>query len=109
MLDPYARKVVGWSMKPTLSPELALDALLMAGLRRKPAQPVLVHPDQGSQYGSYDWRRFCHPNNLELSMSRRGNCWDNAVAEFFFSSLKKEYIRKCIYKTRDLARPDIFD
>lgn len=109
VLDLYARKVVGWSMKPTLSRELALDALLMAVWRRKPAQPVLVHSDQGSQYGSDDWRRFCHANNLEPSMSRRGNCWDNAVAESFFSSLKKERIRKRIYKTRDLARADIFD
>lgn len=70
---------------------------------------VLVHSDQGSQYGSDDWKRFCQANNLEPSMSRRGNCWDNAVAESFFSSLKKERIRKRIYKTRDLARADIFD
>jgi putative transposase len=109
VVDLYARKVVGWSMKPTLSRELALDALLMAVWRRKPAQSVLVHSDQGSQYGSDDWKRFCQANNLQPSMSRRGNCWDNAVAESFFSSLKKERIRKRIYKTRDLARADIFD
>ena len=109
VLDLYARKVVGWSMKPTLSRELALDALLMAVWRRKPTQPVLVHSDQGSPYGSDDWKRFCQANNLQPSMSRRGNCWDNAVAESFFSSLKKERIRKRIYKTRDLARADIFD
>jgi putative transposase len=64
---------------------------------------------KGSQYGSDDWQRFCRANNLAPSMSRRGNCWDNAVAESFFSSLKKERIRKRIYKTRDLARADIFD
>lgn len=109
VVDLYARKVVGWSMKPTLSRELALDALLMAVWRRKPAQPVLVHSDQGSQYGGDDWRRFCQANNLHPSMSRRGNCWYSAVAESFFSSLKKERIRKRIYKTRDLARADIFD
>lgn len=109
VVDLYARKVVGWSMKPTLSRELALDALLMAVWRRKPKNPVLVHSDQGSQYGSDDWKRFCQANNLEPSMSRRGNCWDNAVAESFFSSLKKERIRKRIYKTRDQARADIFD
>ncbi|HIH9443721.1 TPA: IS3 family transposase, partial [Klebsiella variicola subsp. variicola] len=63
----------------------------------------------GSQYGSDDWQRFCRANNLAPSMSRRGNCWDNAVAESFFSSLKKERIRKRIYKTRALARADIFD
>jgi len=109
VVDLFARKVVGWSMKSTLSRELAIDALLMAVWRRKPKNPVLVHSDQGSQYGSDDWRRFCKANNLEPSMSRRGNCWDNAVAESFFSSLKKERIRKRIYKTRDLARADIFD
>lgn len=96
VLDLYARKVVGWSMKPTLGKELALDALLIAVLRRKPRARVIVHSDQGSQYGSDDWKRFCLANHLEPSMSRRGNCWDNAVAESFFSSLKKERIRKRI-------------
>ena len=109
VIDLHSRKVVGWSMKPTLSRELALDALLMALWRRKPSGRVLVHSDQGSQYGSDDWRRFCQSHNLEPSMSRRGNCWDNAVAESFFGSLKKERIRKRIYKTRDLARSDVFD
>ena len=109
VIDLFARNVVGWSMKPTLSRELALDALMMAVWRRKPDGEVIVHSDQGSQYGSDDWQRFCRANNLVPSMSRRGNCWDNAVAESFFSSLKKERIRKRIYKTRDLARADIFD
>lgn len=109
VLDLYSRKVIGWAMKPSLGREIVLDALLMALLRRKPKQPVLVHSDQGSQYGSDDWRRFCQAHQLEPSMSRRGNCWDNAVAESFFSSLKKERIRKRIYKTRDLARADAFD
>ena len=109
VVDLYARKVVGWSMKPTLSRELALDALLMAVWRRKPSDRVIVHSDQGSQYGSDDFKRFCVAHNLEPSMSRRGNCWDNAVAESFFSSLKKERIRKRIYKTRELARADVFE
>ncbi|HIE9854545.1 IS3 family transposase [Klebsiella variicola] len=109
VIDLFARNVVGWSMKPTLSRELALDALMMAVWRRKPDGEVIVHSDQGSQYGSDVWQRFCRANNLAPSMSRRGNCWDNAVAESFFSSLKKERIRKRIYKTRDLARADIFD
>ncbi|WP_217448703.1 IS3 family transposase [Scandinavium goeteborgense] len=109
VIDLFARNVVGWSMKPTLSRELALDALMMAVWRRKPDSEVIVHSDQGSQYGSDDWQRFCRANNLAPSMSRRGNCWDNAVAESFFSSLKKERIRKRIYKTRDLARADVFD
>ncbi|WP_338858268.1 IS3 family transposase [Serratia marcescens] len=109
VIDLFARNVVGWSMKPSLSRELALDALMMAVWRRKPDGEVIIHSDQGSQYGRDDWLRFCRANNLAPSMSRRGNCWDNAVAESFFSSLKKERIRKRIYKTRDLARADIFD
>jgi putative transposase len=108
-MDLFARKIVGWSMKPTLAKELVLDALLMTVWRRRPKDKVMVHSDQGSQYGSNDWLRFCKANNLEPSMSRRGNCWDNAVAESFFSSLKKERIKKRIYKTRDLAKADVFD
>ena len=109
VMDLYARKVVGWSMKPTLAKELVIDALLMAVWRRRPQDKVMIHSDQGSQYGSDDWLRFCKANKLEPSMSRRGNCWDNAVVESFFSSLKKERIKMRIYKTRDLARADIFD
>lgn len=109
VMDLFARKVVGWSMKPTLARELVLDALLMAVWRRKPAERVIVHSDQGSQYGSDDWLRFCQEHQLEPSMSRRGNCWDNAVIESFFSSLKKERIKKRVYKTRELARADVFD
>lgn len=109
VIDLYSRKVIGWSMQPTLAKEIVVDALLMAVWRRKPRTTVIIHSDQGSQYGSDDWIRFCKTHNLEPSMSRRGNCWDNAVAESFFSSLKKERIKKRIYKTRDLARADIFD
>jgi len=79
----FARKVVWWSMKPTLSLELAPDALMMAVWRRKPESEVIVHSDQGSLYGSDDWQRSCRANHLTTSMSR-----DNAVAESFFSSLK---------------------
>jgi putative transposase len=109
VMDLFARKVVGWSMKPTLARELVLDAILMAVWRRKPKQKVLIHSDQGTQYGSDDWQRFCRDHNLDPSMSRRGNCWDNAVVESFFGSLKKERIKKRIYKTRELARADVFD
>ena len=109
VMDLYARKIVGWSMKPTLARELVLDAFLMAVCRRRPGDTVLVHSDQGAQYGSHDWRRFLRANHLEPSMSRRGNCWDNAVAESFFSSLKKERVKKRIYKTRALARADVFE
>ena len=109
VMDLFARKVVGWSMKPTLARALVLDAILMAVWRRKPKQKVIIHSDQGAQYGSDDWLRFCRQHNLELSMSRRGNCWDNAVVESFFGSLNKERIKKRIYKTREMARADSFD
>ncbi len=109
VMDLYSRKIIGWSMKSTLHREIVLDALLMAVWRRKPKNYVIVHSDQGSQYGSYDWMRFCKEHGLNPSMSRRGNCYDNAVAESFFSSLKKERIRRRIYNTRDDAKSDVFD
>jgi putative transposase len=83
-----------------------LNAALMAVRRRRP-RGTIIHSDQGTQFGSDAWRRFCRANQLEPSMSRKGNCWDNAVAESFFSSLKKERIKKHIYKTRELAIADI--
>src|SRR6187401_838343 len=88
--------------------ELVLDAILMAVRRRKPKH-TLIHSDQGSQFGSDAWRRFCHAHHLEPSMSRRGNCWDNAVAESFSSSLKTERIKKRIYTTREIATPEIYE
>ncbi len=108
VMDLFSRKIVGWSTKPTISRELVLDAVLTAVRRRHPKRTV-IHSDQGSQYGSDDWRRFCRTNHLDPSMSRRGNCWDNAVAESFFSSLKKERIKKRIYVNRDVATADISD
>lgn len=76
VMDLFARKVVGWSMKPTLAKEFVLDAILMAVWRRKPKDTVLIDSDQGSQYGSDDWLKFCRDHDLEPSMSRRGNCWE---------------------------------
>jgi putative transposase len=108
VMDLYSRRIVGWSTTPTLAQNLVLDALLMAVRRRKP-QHVLIHSDQGSQFSSDAWRRFCQAHHLEHSMSRRGNCWDNAVAESFFSSLKKERIKKRIYTTRALTTAEIAD
>jgi putative transposase len=108
VMDLFSRKIVGWSTGPTIARELILNAVMIAVRRRRPKQ-ALIHSDQGSQYGSDDWRRFCKTNGLEPSMSRRGNCWDNAVAESFFSSLKKERVRKRIYKNREAATADISD
>ena len=109
VLDLFSRQVIGWSMKAQMTSDLAIDALLMAVWRRKPKQGVMVHSDQGSQYISSDWRSFLSANNLVASMSRRGNCHDNAVAESFFQLLKRERIKRKIYITREDARSDVFD
>lgn len=109
VMDLYSRRIVGWSMKPSLARELVLDAIVMAVSRRRPSKGLVIHSDQGSQYSSDDFQRFCRAHHLEPSMSRRANCWDNAVAESFFSSLKKERIRKRIYPTRAEAKADLFD
>ena len=77
VMDLHSRMIIGWSMQPTLARDLVLDALLMAVWRRKPRQPVIVHSDQGCQYGSDDWFRFCKAHRLDPSMSRRGNGWDS--------------------------------
>jgi len=109
VIDLYSRKVVGWSMASRMQTSLALNALLMAVWRRKPTETVIVHSDQGSQFTSHEWREFLTDHNLEASMSRRGNCYDNAVAESFFHLLKTERIRRKTYKTRQEARQDVFD
>jgi len=109
VIDLYSRKVVGWSMHSRIKKELVLNALLMAVWRRKPGSLVTVHSDQGSQYTSHDWQAFLDANNLQASMSRRGNCHDNAVAESFFQLLKRERIKRHIYSTRDDARGDVID
>ena len=109
VLDLFSRQVVGWSMQSRIDRELAIGALLMAVWRRKPEQTVIVHSDQGSQFTSHDWQSFLKAHNLCSSMSRRGNCHDNAVAESFFQLLKRERIRQKTYSTRDEARQDVFN
>lgn len=109
VLDLFSRKVIGWSMQSRITKEIVLNALLMAVWRRSPTTQVTVHSDQGSQYTSHDWQSFLKTHGLEGSMSRRGNCHDNAVAESFFQLLKRERIRRQTYATRDAARSDIFD
>ncbi len=109
VVDLFSRKVIGWSMQSRIAKELVLDVLLMAVWRRSPRSTVTVHSDQGSQYTSYDWSAFMKSHRLEGSMSRRGNCHDNAVAESFFQLLKRERVKRKIYSTRDDAHSDIFD
>lgn len=109
VIDLYSRRVVGWSMQSRQTTDVVLQALLMAVWRRKPKNKALIHSDQGSQFTSMDWASFLKHHNLEHSMSRRGNCHDNAVAESFFNLLKRERIRRRTYKTRAEARQDVFD
>ncbi len=109
VLDLFSRQIVGWSMSSRMQADLVLQALLMAVWRRRPKQEVVVHSDQGTQYTSGDWRAFLRDHRLVPSMSRRGNCYDNAVAESFFQLLKRERIKRRIYASRDVARRDVFD
>lgn len=109
VIDLYSRRVVGWSMQSRQTTDVVLQALLMAVWRLKPKTKVLIHADQGSQFTSMDWASFLKHHNLEHSMSRRGNCHDNAVAESFFNLIKRERIRRRTYKTRAEARQDVFE
>ncbi len=109
VIDLYSRRVVDWAMQSRQTTDVAYQALLMAVWRRKPKNGVLIHSDQGSQFTSMDWAAFPKAHNLERSMSRRGNCHDNAVAESFFNLFKRERIRRRTYKTRVEARQDVFD
>lgn len=108
VMDLISRRIVGWTTRPTIHRDLVLDAVAKAVRFRHPRN-TLIHSDQGTQYGSDAWQRYCKANHLEPSMSRRGNCWDNAVAESFFSSLKKERIKKHIYADRETSMLDLAD
>lgn len=109
VLDLFSRQVIGWSMRSRIDSELAINALLMAVWPRNPTAPVIVHSDQGCQYSSHDWQAFLKAHGLVASMSRRGNCYDNAVAESFFQLLKRERIRRKTYLDREEARRDVFN
>ena len=109
VVDLYSRQVVGWSMQSRIQADLVLKALLMAVWRRKPNPGLVMHSDQGSQYTGHDWQNFIQAHGMVCSMSRRGNCHDNAVAESFFQLLKRERIKRRIYATRVEARADVFD
>jgi putative transposase len=109
VLDLFSRRIVGWSMNKTMDRHLVINALLMAVWQRQPKREVLVHSDQGSQYASHDYVTFMHENNLKPSMSRRGNCHDNAVAESFFATFKKRVTKRKIYLTREDAKTEIFN
>jgi len=108
LLDLYSRKVIGWAMSKRNNKELVLGALNMALEGRRPRSPVLHHTDRGSIYGSDDYRNRLLASDLVPSMSRKGDCYDNAVAESFFSTLKNELICGQLFVSRDHARSEIF-
>lgn len=109
VIDLFSRRVVGWSMSATMTAQLVADAMMMAIWRRGKPDALLHHSDQGSQYTSEQFQRLMQDNGVTCSMSRSGNCWDNAAMESFFSSLKIERVRRKVYRSRDQARADVFD
>ena len=109
LLDLYSRKVIGWSMSNQIDKQLALDALEMAILARSPQSSILHHTDQGSIYASDEYIAKLASNRMIQSMSRKGDCYDNAVAESFFSTLKNELVVGKIFESREQARREIFD
>lgn len=108
VIDLYSRAVIGWSMQSTMSRELVCDALMMALWRRGFPRKVLFHSDRGSQYCSGDYQKILKHYEFICSMSRKGNCWDNAVAESFFHSLKTELVYAERFTTREIAKQSIF-
>jgi len=109
VLDLASRLVVGWSMGETLESKLAVDAFKMALQRRRPDGGLLHHSDRGVQYASTEYRELLDEQKVVVSMSRKGNCWDNAVAESFFATVEIELIEDADWHTRDDARSAIFD
>ena len=109
VMDLYSRRIVGWSMSDTMHAKMVADALIMALWRRGKPTELMHHSDQGSQYTSEDFQTLLKDQGITCSMSRRGDCWDNAAMESFFSSLKTERTARKIYRCRDDARTDVFD
>ena len=109
LLDLYSRRVVGWAMGQRLTVELAERALMMALANRAPTAGLLHHSDRGSQYAATSYQRVLDAHGLIPSMSRKGNCWDNACVESFFGTLKRELVYHRRYATREEATQDIFE
>ena len=108
VIDLYSRKVVGWSMDDTMKVSLVNDALNMALKHRTPKNGLVLHTDRGSQYASYEHRDLLKQYGIIQSMSRKGNCWDNSVAESFFKSLKNELVYQTYFYTKKQAKLEIF-
>ena len=108
VIDLYSRKVVGWSMDDTMKVSLVNNALIMALRHRIPKEGLVWHTDRGSQYASYEHRDLLKQYGIIQSMSRKGNCWDNSVAESFFKSLKNELVYQTYFYTKKQAKLEIF-
>ena len=109
VMDLYSRMIVGWSMDSRMTRELVLNALRMARFKCKPAAGLIHHSDRGSQYCSHDYQALLAELKMVPSMSRKGNCWDNAPMESWFNSLKNERVFHRCYATRAEAKADVFD
>ena len=109
VMDLYTRMIVGWSMGARMTRDLVIDALRMAYFRRRPKRGLMHHSDRGSQYASQDYQALLEAYGMTVSMSRKGNCWDNAPMESFFNSMKNERTHGERYATRDEARQDTFE
>ena len=108
VIDLFSRKVVGWSMQSHMQTSLVNEALLMALWQRKPGKGLIYHTDRGCQYASENHRDILKQHGIKQSMSRKGNCWDNSVAESFFGTLKTELVHHSKFKTREEAKQEIF-
>jgi len=109
VLDLFNREVVGWALQPRMTADIVAEALTMATGRRQPAAGLLHHSDRGSQYASRPFQDQLAGSGMICSMSRKGNCWDNAPTESFFNSLKNERVHGTRYTTRQAAAADVFD
>ena len=109
VIDLYSRKVVGWSMSSRMKAQLVVDALKMAIWQRQPKEGLIMHTDRGSQYASHQYKTLLLAHGIQGSMSRKGDCWDNAVAESFFGSLKQERVQWQNYQTRSEAQQNILN
>jgi putative transposase len=109
VLDLFNREIVGWSIRPRMTVEIVTEALTMAWFRRRPKAGAIHHSDRGSQYASHDYQRKLADYGMRCSMSRKGNCWDNAPTESFFNSLKNERVHATRYRTHQDATSDLFE
>jgi len=109
ILDLCSRVAIGWAISERMTDGLTLEALSMALARRRPPQGLVHHSDRGSQYASGDYQRTLAQHGIICSMSRRGNCWDNAIAESFFATLKVELVHDAMWDTRAVARAELFE